>query len=99
MNEPFKNLDDLVDAHIQQEVPPNYVHFAIAWRRRPGYWDDMALVEEDMRLEAVPTFHIRSIMRMLEANKYLVAEYLEGAPRCPTRCASRPCVSARRNRG
>jgi len=81
LNMPFKKWADLRDEEVALKVPDRYYHMAVALRRRPDYWrqEGHEQVMADMKLEAVNTTQIETIVAMIKARTHLIDLFLNGS--------------------
>ena len=71
---------DRIEPNSAHPIPLPVGDLAAAIRRRPDYWDtaDLALAAADMKLEAVNSGQVETILRMIQARSHLIHKFLSG---------------------
>ena len=84
---PFRNPKDLLDRNIIARAPKGQKFLANLLEckhpRAQKLWRNDDLIKIEMQLEGHAASHIRSILRMLRANRELVDDYVNGKLRNP----------------
>ena len=77
---PFRKLEDLRDEAVVERVPERYRHLATALQRCSEYWRQPGLADAiaDMKLEAVNSTQIDTVVAMIAARTHLIDKFLAG---------------------
>ena len=78
---PFRQWSDLRDEEVEAKVPSKYYHLAVVLKRCPEYWREPGFVklEADVRLEAIITTQIETVLSMVRARTHLIDRCMSGA--------------------
>ena len=79
MNVPFRDLHSFLQPHLVAKVPDRYLHHACALQHAPRLWTSDDSIRDLLQLEAYGDSYIQNACSMLQAQRALIKQYLDGS--------------------